>query len=59
MNCPVCKKKTARENPDFPFCSPRCRLIDLGEWAAEKYVISTSLPPEGARQAEEEEEGAP
>ena len=27
-------------NPDFPFCSERCRLRDLGNWAAEKYVVS-------------------
>jgi hypothetical protein len=26
---------------DFPFCSERCRDIDLGNWATEKYVIST------------------
>ncbi len=25
---------------DFPFCSERCRLLDLGNWASEKYVIS-------------------
>ncbi len=27
----------------MPFCSERCRLIDLGNWASEKYVISTPL----------------
>jgi uncharacterized protein len=27
-------------NPDFPFCSERCRGRDLGNWAAEKYVVS-------------------
>ncbi len=25
---------------DFPFCSERCRLLDLGAWASEKYVVS-------------------
>jgi uncharacterized protein len=25
---------------DFPFCSQRCRLLDLGAWASEKYVVS-------------------
>ncbi len=29
----------------MPFCSERCRMIDLGNWAAEKYVISTPLEP--------------
>ncbi len=30
-----------REQPDFPFCSERCRLIDLGRWASGSYVVST------------------
>jgi uncharacterized protein len=25
---------------EFPFCSERCRLLDLGNWASEKYVVS-------------------
>jgi endogenous inhibitor of DNA gyrase (YacG/DUF329 family) len=29
----------------MPFCSDRCRLIDLGNWSAEKYVISTPIEP--------------
>ena len=28
---------------DFPFCSERCRLIDLGKWASGAYVISTPV----------------
>jgi endogenous inhibitor of DNA gyrase (YacG/DUF329 family) len=39
MKCPICKKTVALGEPDFPFCSERCRLIDLGNWATEKYVI--------------------
>ena len=40
-NCPICKKPTDSENnADFPFCGERCRLLDLGNWASEKYVIS-------------------
>jgi endogenous inhibitor of DNA gyrase (YacG/DUF329 family) len=39
--CPICKKPTeSASNPEFPFCSERCRLQDLGNWAAEKYVVS-------------------
>jgi uncharacterized protein len=41
MKCPICKKRVARAHPEFPFCSERCRIIDLGNWASEKYVIST------------------
>jgi endogenous inhibitor of DNA gyrase (YacG/DUF329 family) len=37
----------------MPFCSDRCRIIDLGNWASEKYVIST--PVESHTEQEEEE----
>jgi endogenous inhibitor of DNA gyrase (YacG/DUF329 family) len=43
MKCPICKKPVTLEDPDAPFCSERCRLIDLGNWASEKYVISTPI----------------
>jgi endogenous inhibitor of DNA gyrase (YacG/DUF329 family) len=47
MKCPICKKKEVQlGDPDFPFCSERCRVIDLGNWASEKYVISTPMKPE-------------
>ena len=39
--CPVCKKETAwNDNPFRPFCSERCRLMDLGKWASEEYRIA-------------------
>jgi endogenous inhibitor of DNA gyrase (YacG/DUF329 family) len=39
--CPICRRLTNSEShADFPFCSERCRLHDLGNWASEKYVIS-------------------
>jgi endogenous inhibitor of DNA gyrase (YacG/DUF329 family) len=41
LRCPICKKATKTTDPDFPFCSDRCRLIDLGKWASGGYVIST------------------
>ena len=41
-HCPICKKPTNSEtDADFPFCSERCRLLDLGNWASEKYTISS------------------
>lgn len=41
ITCPSCKKETAWEdNPFRPFCSERCRLIDLGKWAAEEYRVA-------------------
>jgi endogenous inhibitor of DNA gyrase (YacG/DUF329 family) len=39
--CPICKAPTdSAIHADFPFCSERCRLLDLGNWAAERYVVS-------------------
>lgn len=39
--CPICKQPTDSEtDADFPFCSERCRLLDLGNWADERYVVS-------------------
>jgi endogenous inhibitor of DNA gyrase (YacG/DUF329 family) len=49
MTCPICKKAVAEGDADFPFCSERCRIIDLGNWATDKYVIPgppTSNPRE-------------
>ena len=43
IRCPICKKEVAAGSADFPFCSERCRIMDLGNWASEKYVISTPL----------------
>jgi endogenous inhibitor of DNA gyrase (YacG/DUF329 family) len=38
--CPVCKKEIEWEgNPWRPFCSERCRITDLGKWAADEYRI--------------------
>ena len=53
MKCPICKKEVDLANPEAPFCSERCRLIDLGNWASEKYVIST---PTHERKVEDDEE---
>ncbi len=40
MTCPTCRKRAAfRDNPFRPFCSERCRLIDLGKWASGAYGI--------------------
>lgn len=42
--CPICKKPTTKAtHPEFPFCSERCRLLDLGNWASERYVVSTPI----------------
>jgi uncharacterized protein len=42
--CPICKKATdSDKDAEFPFCSERCRLLDLGAWSAEKYVVSDPI----------------
>jgi endogenous inhibitor of DNA gyrase (YacG/DUF329 family) len=43
LRCPTCKKLVLRTEPEFPFCSERCRMIDLGKWASGGYVISTPI----------------
>ncbi len=43
LRCPICKKSVKSTDPDFPFCSDRCRLIDLGKWASGGYVISSPV----------------
>jgi len=45
--CPRCKKPSTygASNPFRPFCSERCKLIDLGSWAAEDYKIPAEDSP--------------
>ncbi len=43
IDCPICKKLVIWEQASFrPFCSERCKLIDLGQWADGTYNISTT-----------------
>ncbi len=44
MKCPICKKEVEPGSRYVPFCSERCRLIDLGRWATEEYRIPTEEP---------------
>ena len=40
LRCPICRSVVTWEENEFrPFCSERCKMIDLGEWAAERYRI--------------------
>jgi uncharacterized protein len=65
-NCPICKTAVDSEvNEEFPFCSERCKDIDLGNWATERYVISEPAFDEEALEKlmllepDEENENAP
>ena len=47
LRCPTCKELVSTKGEDFPFCSDRCRKIDLGKWAMGVYKISSPvLDPE-------------
>jgi endogenous inhibitor of DNA gyrase (YacG/DUF329 family) len=46
MKCPICKKEVQLTDPFVPFCSERCKIIDLGNWASDKYVIATPVQPD-------------
>ena len=41
--CPTCHKVVLATDEDFPFCSDRCRRIDLGKWASGDYKISSPI----------------
>ena len=43
LRCPTCRAIVLAGNADFPFCSDRCRVIDLGKWASGGYVISSPV----------------
>ena len=43
LRCPICRKLVKKTDTDFPFCSERCRTIDLGKWASGAYVISSPV----------------
>lgn len=55
MRCPICNRPVRLEDKEAPFCSERCREVDLGLWATDQYVISTPAEemPEKSREDEE------
>ncbi len=45
MNCPICKRKLPKEavpqtHAPYPFCTERCKLVDLGRWLDGKYQVA-------------------
>jgi endogenous inhibitor of DNA gyrase (YacG/DUF329 family) len=42
--CPICGRPAAprADNRSFPFCSPRCKTVDLGKWLSEEYRVSVT-----------------
>ena len=49
VRCPQCATlvEYRTDNPFRPFCSERCKLIDLGAWAEGRYAIPSENPPAG------------
>jgi uncharacterized protein len=43
LRCPTCRTLVLAGTEDYPFCSDRCRRIDLGKWASGDYKISTPV----------------
>ena len=57
--CPICSKafeiKSLDDLPTFPFCSDRCKLIDLGRWIDGSYAIPASPAPDPVETPAQEE----
>jgi len=43
LYCPICRKEVALDSTEVPFCSERCRTIDVGKWASGEYWISSPV----------------
>jgi hypothetical protein len=43
LRCPTCGTLVLRQDEDFPFCTDRCRIVDLGKWASGAYRISSPI----------------
>ena len=60
LACPRCGDLTAWENnPCRPFCSERCKLIDLGAWASEEYRVPVQEQDSDPLSASEAAPGTP
>lgn len=52
--CPICKRPVELFSENVPFCSDRCRLLDLGKWASGDYrIASPVLDPELLEEVEQ------
>lgn len=43
QKCPICGGAVTRNVETFPFCTARCRKIDLGKWLKEEYKVSRPI----------------
>ncbi len=65
LRCPTCKTLVTAQDEFFPFCTDRCRVIDLGKWASGAYRISSpildpevleGLDPDAVRRHEDDDD---
>jgi len=57
LSCPICHREVEWEGNRFrPFCSERCKMVDLGNWAAEAYRVPSKPDEEEDPSTEREEE---
>lgn len=56
--CPQCRQPARLEpdNPFRPFCSERCKLLDLGEWFAGRYAIPAAEADDGPSSGDQKPE---
>ena len=54
IRCPRCGRAVPRTEPAFPFCSKRCRMIDLGKWFNEEYRVESKEPASSPAQPDED-----
>jgi uncharacterized protein len=52
--CPICDRPSPprKDNPSFPFCGARCKMVDLGKWVNEEYRIPVEAD-DGGNEGEE------
>jgi len=58
-HCPTCNRQVEwQDNPYRPFCSERCKLLDLGKWVSEEYrVPGKPVPAEHSGEDVEDQSG--
>ena len=58
-HCPTCNRQVEWQgNPFRPFCSERCKLLDLGKWVSEEYrVPGKPVPAEHSGEDDEDQSG--
>jgi len=46
IKCPTCGALASADSDAFPFCSARCRMVDLGRWLDGRYIVSREVSEE-------------